>query len=104
MIRLIKESGGTDGLRDEGLLDSARNAPFQGVRDTEPFLSLQQKAARLGYELIKNHAFTDDNKRSATRHAGFSCSQWHRVEIYAGRLVQYGFISSFRSVIFREYG
>ena len=63
MIRLIKESGGADGLRDEGLLDSARNAPFQGVGDTEPFLSLQQKAARLGYELIKNHAFTDGNKR-----------------------------------------
>lgn len=65
MIRLIKESGGADGLRDEGLLDSARNASFQGFGDTEPFPSLQQKAARLGYELIKDHAFTDGNKRSA---------------------------------------
>ena len=32
---LIRETGGVDGLRDEGLLDSALNAPFQGFGDTD---------------------------------------------------------------------
>lgn len=60
---LIKATGGTDGLRDEGLLDSAINIPFQGFGDTDTFPSLQQKAARLGYGLIQNHAFVDGNRR-----------------------------------------
>lgn len=60
---LIRETGGSDGLRDEGLLDSALNAPFQGFGDVDNFPSLQQKGARLGYGLICNHAFIDGNKR-----------------------------------------
>ena len=60
---LIRETGGVDGLRDEGLLYSALNAPFQGFGDTDIFPSLQQKGARLGYGLICNHAFVDGNKR-----------------------------------------
>ena len=60
---LIRETGGVDGLRDEGLLDSALNAPFQGFGDTDTFPSFQQKGARLGYGLICNHAFVDGNKR-----------------------------------------
>lgn len=50
-------------LIDEGLLDSALNAPFQGFGDTDTFPSIQQKGARLGYGLICNHAFVDGNKR-----------------------------------------
>ena len=60
---LIRETGGTEGLRDEGLLDAALNAPFQGFGETDLFPSLQQKGARLGYGLICNHAFVDGNKR-----------------------------------------
>ncbi len=60
---LVEETGGLDGIRDEGLLDSAINAPFQRFDNTDLFPSIQQKAARLGYGLIKNHAFTDGNKR-----------------------------------------
>ncbi len=59
---LIRETGGSGGLRDEGLLDSALNAPFQGFGDVDSFPSLQQKGARLGYGLICNHAFVDGNK------------------------------------------
>lgn len=61
--QLINETGGTDGIRDEGLLDSALNAPFQGFGCVDKFPSIQQKAARLGFGLIKNHAFIDSNKR-----------------------------------------
>ena len=60
---LIRETGGSDGLRDEGLLDSALCAPFQGFGGLDTFPSLQQKGARLGYGLICNHAFIDGNKR-----------------------------------------
>lgn len=61
--QLISEIGGTDGIRDEGLLSSALNAPFQSFSDVEVYPSIQQKAARLGFGLVKNHAFIDGNKR-----------------------------------------
>ena len=60
---LVDETGGSPGLRDEGLLDSALNAPFQVFGDTSAYPSLQQKAARLCYGLVKNHPFVDGNKR-----------------------------------------
>lgn len=61
--QLITYTGGSDGIRDEGLLDSALNAPFQSFDNKDVFPSIPQKAARLGYGLIKNHAFLDGNKR-----------------------------------------
>ena len=61
--QLIQETGGTEGIRDEGLLDAALAAPFQSFANTEIYPSIQQKAARLGFGLVKNHAFIDGNKR-----------------------------------------
>lgn len=61
--KLIQETGGIDGIRDESLLDSAINAPFQSYDGIDMFPSIQQKGARLGYGLIANHAFIDGNKR-----------------------------------------
>lgn len=63
---LIAETGGSDGIRDENLLEAAINAPFQTFDNAEVFPSIQQKGARLGYGLIKNHAFVDGNKRIGT--------------------------------------
>ena len=60
---LIREAGGSEGLRDEGLLESALEAPFQSFGETDAYPSIQQKAARLGFGLIRNHAFIDGNKR-----------------------------------------
>ncbi len=60
---IIAESGGSPEIRDEGLLDSALNAPFQTFSGTELYPMILEKAARLGYSLIKNHAFVDGNKR-----------------------------------------
>lgn len=54
------------GLRDEGLLDSALNAPFQSFDGIDMFPSVQQKGARLGFGLISNHAFVDGKKRIGT--------------------------------------
>jgi death-on-curing protein len=64
--QLIQETGGSDGLRDEGLLESALEAPFQSYGDQDLFPTVQAKAARLGYGLIKNHAMVDGNKRIGT--------------------------------------
>ena len=60
---LIRETGGSPGLRDEALLDSALAAPFQTFDGQPLYPSLQQKAARLCYGLVKNHPFVDGNKR-----------------------------------------
>lgn len=60
---LISETGGVSGVLDNGLLESALNAPFQGYGGVELYPSIQQKAARLGYGLVNNHAFADGNKR-----------------------------------------
>jgi death-on-curing protein len=64
--QLIQETGGSDGLRDEGLLESALEAPFQSYGDQDLFPTVQAKAARLGYGLIKNHPMVDGNKRIGT--------------------------------------
>ena len=51
--QLIAETGGSSGLRDEGMLDSALNAPFQTFGGEDIYPSLQQKAARLCFGLVK---------------------------------------------------
>lgn len=60
---LIKASGGTDGVRDEGLLESALESPFQTFDGHDLYPSIIQKAARIGYSLVSNHPFIDGNKR-----------------------------------------
>lgn len=64
--QLIDESGGEYGIRDEGLLESALNTPFQSFDNRDLYVTTQAKAARLGYGIIKNHPFIDGNKRSGT--------------------------------------
>lgn len=60
---LIAETGGSDGVRDDGMLQSAMNAPFQTFDGYDLYPTLLQKAARLGYSLVSNHPFVDGNKR-----------------------------------------
>ncbi len=79
--QLIGETGGIDGIRDESLLESALNAPFQSFGGQEMFPSIPQKAARLGYGIIKNHAFLDGNKRIGT-HIMLVFLALNKVELY----------------------
>jgi len=60
---LAQATGGSIGLRDEALLDAALENAFAGFGDVEFYPTKEEKAARLGYELISNHAFVDGNKR-----------------------------------------
>jgi death-on-curing protein len=61
--RVIRESGGKAGIRDLGLLESALAQPRQTFGGTELYPSITEKAATLGFSLIKNHPFIDGNKR-----------------------------------------
>ena len=63
--RLIMKTGGSDGIRDIGLLESAVNAPFQSFGGQDVYPTIYHKAARLGFGLAQNHAFIDGNKRIA---------------------------------------
>ena len=60
---LLEEFGGIAGVRDQGLLDSALNTPFTTFGGRYLYPSLQVKAVQLGFGLVSNHPFVDDNKR-----------------------------------------
>lgn len=64
--RLIQTTGGSLGIRDEGMLDSALSNPFQTFGGEELYPSIQAKAAQLCYGLVKNHSMIDGNKRLGT--------------------------------------
>lgn len=60
---IAEETGGSVGVRDEALLESALESAYAGYGGTEFYPSKEEKGARLGYALISNHAFVDGNKR-----------------------------------------
>jgi len=60
---IAQETGGSIGVRDEGLLESALENAFSGFGGQEFYPTKEEKGARLGYSLISNHAFVDGNKR-----------------------------------------
>ena len=61
--QIVEQSGGTVGLRDEGLLDSAVYRPQASFGGKDLYPDLFSKAAALGYSIIRNHPFADGNKR-----------------------------------------
>lgn len=60
---LTARTGGSDGLRDTGLLESAVYSAETSFGGVAVYPTLAQKAARLMYALVSNHAFVDGNKR-----------------------------------------
>ena len=77
---LIEAYGGGAGIRDEGLLDSALEAPFQTFGGQYLLPTIQQKAVRLGFGLIMNHPFVDGNKRIGT-HAMLTFLALNEIEL-----------------------
>lgn len=61
--QLIEATGGSPGIRDETMLDSALSNPFQSFGGEELYPTLCAKAARLCFGLVKNHPMVDGNKR-----------------------------------------
>ena len=62
--RVIKQSGGTSGIRDLGLLESAIAQPQMTFGGEELYPSLIEKSVALGFSMIMNHPFVDGNKRT----------------------------------------
>ena len=63
---LIKESGGSKGVRDINLLESALYSPLQTFGDQELYPDDLDKIVSISHSLIKNHSFIDGNKRIGT--------------------------------------
>lgn len=85
----VEQSGGSHGLRDLGLLESAIARPQATFEETDLYPSLFDKVAALCHSLVKNHAFIDGNKRAAMLSAmtmlelngyRFECEQEELVE------------------------
>ena len=60
---IYERYGGALGVLNEGMLDSALQAPFQTFGGEELLPETKDKIIRLAYGLIKNHSFRDGNKR-----------------------------------------
>jgi death-on-curing protein len=61
---LIKRYGGSHGIRDGGLLESAVFRSQTVIFGEEAYPTLFEKCAVLGYSIIQNHPFLDGNKRA----------------------------------------
>lgn len=62
---MLAAFGGADGLRDQGLLESAVAAPQATFGGESPFSDLVEVAAAYLFYLCRNHPFLDGNKRTA---------------------------------------
>ena len=62
---IISETGGSHGVRDLGLLDSALNRPFHSFAGTDLYENIFEKTAALIHSLLLNHPFVDGNKRTS---------------------------------------
>lgn len=64
--QLIEATGGSKGIRDEGMLESALMNPYQSFGGIELYPSIQAKAAQLCFGIVKDHPMIDGNKRLGT--------------------------------------
>ncbi len=62
-IKIITQSGGASGVRDQNALESALAQPQMSYAGQDLYPSLAEKSAALGFSLINNHPFVDGNKR-----------------------------------------
>ena len=98
---LIKRSGGTVGLRDQGLLESAVYRPQATFGGQDLYPDLFSKAAALGHSIISNHPFVDGNKR-----VGFEAMRLmlrvNRYDLRAPQDVAFGVVMDIAAGTFTE--
>ena len=61
--KIIEQTGGSDGIRDIGLIESALNGAFSTFDGMDLYKEIEDKVSVITYGLIKNHGFVDGNKR-----------------------------------------
>ncbi len=61
--KIVKKTGGSLGIRDKGLIESALNRAFMTYDCKDLYMSIIEKIAVIAHSLISNHGFVDGNKR-----------------------------------------
>jgi death-on-curing protein len=61
--KLIEQTGGSDGIRDLGLIESAINRAFMTFEGKDLYQEIEDKISAITYSLVNNHGFVDGNKR-----------------------------------------
>ncbi|MEQ9308046.1 MAG: Fic family protein [Balneolaceae bacterium] len=90
---LIERFGGANGVRDKELLDSALNRPYQTFDGNELYPTPIDKAAAILESIVKNHPFTDGNKRTGYVLARLLLMNEH-LDIVAEQEEKYEFVIS----------
>lgn len=62
---VLEVGGGVEGIIDVGMILSSLEKPYIKINGKYVYKNIWEKAAALLFSLIKNHAFTDGNKRTA---------------------------------------
>ena len=88
---LVEEFGGANGVRDKELLDSALNRPFQTFDGAELYPTPIDKAAAILESLVKNHPFSDGNKRTGYVLARLFLMD-HNLDIHTDQDEKYKFV------------
>ncbi len=87
---MIELYGGSFGIRDIGLLQSAISRPQASFGGTDLYPTIFDKAAALFHSLIFNHAFVDGNKRTTmTTTARFLAVNGYSVEVSQREFVEF---------------
>lgn len=68
--QVVKRTGGSHGVRDLGLVESAVYRPQATFDGNDLYIGIFDKAAALLQSLLKNHPFVDGNKRTALTASG----------------------------------
>ena len=91
----VEENGGRFGVRSLDILDSAIESIYQTFDGKELYPTIEEKAARLGYNLITSHAFVDGNKRTGLlAMMALLISNGIKVKFSDVELVKMGFLSA----------
>lgn len=61
--KIIQQTGGSHGLRDRNLVESALNKAYVSYDGKDLYPTVEEKIAAITYSLIQNHGFVDGNKR-----------------------------------------
>jgi len=92
----IKFFGGSSGVRDTEMLESALARPFQTFGGVELYESIFEKSAALLESLVKNHPFVDGNKRTGFL-AVLMLLRKNKIKVIASEAVAYDFVISVAS-------
>ena len=86
--QMVKRFGGSHGIRDAGLVESAVARPRGTFAGQDFYSDIFEKAAALLQSLLKNHPFIDGNKRTALTSAaiflklnGYNLKNTHKGEV-----------------------